>query len=384
MKPIPYGKQEIIDEDIKAVVDVLKSDFLTQGPKVEEFEKKFAAYIGSKYAVTVSNGTAALHLAALSLGVKKGTKVITSPISFVATANCIEYCGGEVDFCDINPDTLCLDINLVREKLENSPKGTYSGIIPVDFAGYPVQMDEIRSLANEYDLWILEDSCHAPGGCFVDNKGVNQNCGNGSYANAAIFSFHPVKHIACGEGGMVTTNDEKVYEKLKLLRSHGITKDSNKLFSNHGGWYYEMQNLGYNYRLPDIQCALGISQLKRATFNIEKRREIAKNYINNLNGLPISIPKSNYFDGHAFHLFVILTDKRFELYNYLRENKILTQIHYIPIHQMPFYKEKYGKQTLKSAEKYYENCISLPIYPSLDNHEQDYIIDSIKSFYEEI
>jgi len=177
---------------------------------------------------------------------------------------------------------------------------------------------------------------------------------------------------------------EKVYEKLKLLRSHGITKDSNKLFSNHGSWYYEMQNLGYNYRLPDIQCALGISQLKRATFNIEKRREIAKNYINNLNGLPISIPKSNYFDGHAFHLFVILTDKRLELYNYLRGNKIFTQIHYIPIHQMPFYKEKYGKQTFKSAEKYYENCISLPIYPSLDNQEQDYIIDSIKSFYEQI
>lgn len=384
MKPIPYGKQEIIDEDIKAVVDVLKSDFLTQGPKVEEFEKKFAAYIGSKYAVTVSNGTAALHLATLSLGVKKGSKVITSPISFVASANCIEYCGGEVDFCDINPETLCLDINLVKEKLENSPKGTYSGIIPVDFAGYPVQMDEIRTIANDYDLWILEDSCHAPGGCFVDNKGVNQNCGNGSYADAAIFSFHPVKHIACGEGGMVTTNDEKVYEKLKLLRSHGITKDYNKLFSNHGGWYYEMQTLGFNYRLSDIQCALGISQLERAHNNIKKRRQIAKNYIKSLKELPIEIPQANYLVGHAFHLFVILVEDRLELYNFLKKMNIIAQIHYIPIHTMPFYKEKYCKQTFKCAEKYYENCISLPIYPSLENHEQDYIIDSIKSFYEKI
>ncbi|MDA8658136.1 UDP-4-amino-4,6-dideoxy-N-acetyl-beta-L-altrosamine transaminase [Flavobacteriaceae bacterium] len=381
MKPIPYGKQEIIDEDIKAVVDVLKSDFLTQGPKVEEFEKKFAAYIGSKYAVAVSNGTAALHLAALSLGVKKGSKVITSPISFVATANCIEYCGGEITFCDIDPETLCIDVKALRNILDKSPKGTYQGVIPIDFAGYPVQMDEIRSLANEYDLWILEDSCHAPGGYFIDNKGVNQNCGNGSFADAAIFSFHPVKHIACGEGGMVTTNDEKVYEKLKLLRSHGITKDSNKLCSNHGGWYYEMQNLGYNYRLPDIQCALGISQLKRATSNIEKRREIAKNYINNLNGLPISIPKSNYFDGHAFHLFVILTEKRFELYNYLRKNKILTQIHYIPIHQMPYYVRKYGEQKFVNSEFFYNECLSLPIYPGLNKESFSFIIKSITNFF---
>ncbi|MEE2723721.1 MAG: UDP-4-amino-4,6-dideoxy-N-acetyl-beta-L-altrosamine transaminase [Bacteroidota bacterium] len=384
MIPIPYGKQEITDEDITSVINVLKSDFLTQGPKVEEFENKFASYIGSKYAVAVSNGTAALHLAALSLDVKKGTKVITSPISFVATANCIEYCGGEITFCDIDPETLCMDIKELRKILEQSPKGTFQGIIPVDFAGHPIQMDEIRSLANEYNSWILEDSCHAPGGYFFDNKGLNQNCGNGIYADAAIFSFHPVKHIACGEGGMVTTNDKIIYEKLKLYRSHGITKDINKLNNNHGGWYYEMQNLGYNYRLSDIQCALGISQLKRGSSNIEKRREIAKNYIRNLNKLPISIPNSNYFDGHAFHLFVILTDKRNELYHYLREKKIFTQIHYIPIHQMPYYINKYGKQKFNNAEMYYENCISLPIFPSLSNNDQSYIIESIKSFYEQI
>ncbi len=381
MKPIPYGKQEINEEDIKAVVDVLKSDFLTQGPKVEEFESKFAKYVGSKYAIAVSNGTAALHLSAIALSVKKGTKIITTPLSFVATSNCIEYCGGEVEFCDINRETLCLDINLVREKLKNAPKETYSGIIPVDFTGYPVNMEEFRDLANEYKLWILEDSCHAPGGYFIDLKKQIQKCGNGNYADLAIFSFHPVKHIACGEGGMITTNDFNLYEKVKLLRTHGITKEKDKLAEFHGGWSYEMQTLGYNYRLSDIQCALGISQLKRASFHIKKRREIAKNYIKNLSGLPISIPKSNYFKGHAFHLFVILTDKRLELYNHLKENKIFTQIHYIPIHTMPYYQDKYGIQKFKNAEKYYQTCVSLPIYPSLSNDEQAFIIDSIRSFY---
>jgi len=379
---IPYGRQEINDKDIKSVVEVLKSDFLTQGLKVEEFENKFASYIGSKYAVSVSNGTAALHIAALSLGVKKGTKVITSPISFVATANCIEFCGGEITFCDIDPETLCIDIKALKKILEGSPKGTYQGLIPVDFAGYPVQMDEIRSLANDYDLWILEDSCHAPGGYFVDNEDLNQNCGNGSYADAAIFSFHPVKHIACGEGGMVTTNNEKIYEKLKLLRSHGITRDLSKLNNNHGGWYYEMQILGFNYRLSDIQCALGISQLERAHENIEKRRQIAKNYFKFLKELPIEIPQANYIEGHAFHLFVILVKDRLELYNFLKKMNILAQVHYIPIHKMPYYEDKYGEQKFENAELYYQKCISLPIYPSLEEKNQRYIIKTIKKFYE--
>ena len=379
---IPYGRQEINDKDIKSVVEVLKSDFLTQGLKVEEFENKFAAYIGSKYAVSVSNGTAALHIAALSLGVKKGTKVITSPISFVATSNCIEFCGGEITFCDIDPETLCIDIKALKKILEGSPKGTYQGLIPVDFAGYPVQMDEIRSLANDYDLWILEDSCHAPGGYFVDNEDLNQNCGNGSYADAAIFSFHPVKHIACGEGGMVTTNNEKIYEKLKLLRSHGITRDLSKLNNNHGGWYYEMQILGFNYRLSDIQCALGISQLERAHENIEKRRQIAKNYFKFLKELPIEIPQANYIEGHAFHLFVILVKDRLELYNFLKKMNILAQVHYIPIHKMPYYEDKYGEQKFENAELYYQKCISLPIYPSLEEKNQRYIIKTIKKFYE--
>ena len=271
MEPIPYGKQDINNEGIKAVVDVLKSDFITQGPKVEEFESEFAKYIGSKYAIAVSNGTAALHLSALAMGVKRH-KIITT-LSFVATSNCIEYCGGEVEFCDINPDTLCLDIDLVRKKLKNAPKGTYSGIIPVDFAGYPVNMEEFRDLANEYNLWILEDSCHAPGGYYTDSKNQIQRCGNGNYADLAIFSFHPVKHIACGEGGMITTNDLDLYEKIKLLRTHGITKEKDKLADISGGWSYEMQTLGFNYRLADIQC-FGINTTKRAEKNLKKENQL--------------------------------------------------------------------------------------------------------------
>ena len=384
MKPIPYGKQEINKEDIDAVVDVLKSDFLTQGPKVEEFESKFAAYIGSKYAIAVSNGTAALHLSALAMGVKRGTKIITSPLSFVATSNCIEYCGGEVVFCDINPETLCLDINLVREKLESAPKETYSGIIPADFAGYPVNMEEFGDLAKEYNLWILEDSCHAPGGYFIDSKKQIQKCGNGNYADLAIFSFHPVKHIACGEGGMITTNDFDLCEKIKLLRTHGITKEKDKLAEFHGGWSYEMQNLGFNYRLSDIQCALGLSQLRRAENNLKKRRSIANYYKKKLKSLPIEFPEANYDPGTAFHLFIIYTEDRLNLYNFLKEKNIYTQVHYIPIHTMPYYVKKYGSQKYKFTESHYDKCLSIPIYQGLDRQTQDYVIESIKSFYDKL
>ena len=382
INPIPYGKQEINDQDIASVVDVLKSDFLTQGPRVEKFEKDFAKYIGSKYAVAVSNGTAALHLSALSLGVKNGSKVITSPISFSSTANSIEFCGGEIDFCDIDPNSLCLDIDLVRNKLEKFPKGTYNGIIPVDFAGYPVNMEPYKELADEYGLWILEDSCHAPGGYFLDKKGKKQNCGNGRFSDASIFSFHPVKHIACGEGGMVTTNNFEIYEKLKLYRSHGITKDPKKLSKNDGGWYYEMKVLGYNYRLSDLQCALGISQLKRANSNIIKRREISKIYNSAFKDLPIGIPTANFNEGHAFHLFVITCNERDQLYEFLKRKRILTQIHYIPIYKMPYYKNKYGFQKYENAELYYSRCLSLPIFPTLKDEDLEYIINSVKEFYE--
>src|SRR5690606_38783599 len=247
--------------------------YLTQGPKIKEFEDNFANYIGCKYAVAVSNGTAALHLCVIALGLKSGDKVITTPITFAASANCIRYCGGEVVFGEIDPETYLLDINSVKEILKSSPKGTYKGIIPVDFAGRAVDLEAYKKLAEEYDLWIIEDACHAPGGSFIDIQGQRQHCGNGTFADLAIFSFHPVKHIAAGEGGMITTNDEQLYQKLLQLRTHGIVK-SEEAFTNtidfaggheaYPGWYMEMQLLGFNYRLTDFQAALGMSQLKRA------------------------------------------------------------------------------------------------------------------------
>ena len=361
-------------------------------PKIFEFETKFAQYIGSKFAVAVSNGTAALHLSALSLGVKKGTKVITSPLSFVATSNAVLYCGGEVEFCDINPETLLLDINQVRKKIESQPLGTYSGIIPIDFAGYPVQMDEFRALADKYGLWILEDSCHAPGGTFNDFKGKLQNCGNGNYADLAIFSFHPVKHIACGEGGMITTNNENLYNKLLELRTHGISKDSAKFqnsieiagsYNKYPSWYMEMQDIGFNYRLSDIHASLGISQLKRAETSLLRRKQIANKYFEVFNGKDFIKWQSGFISGHAYHLYILQVPYRLELYEYLKKFKIYTQIHYFPIHLMPYYKSLgWKKGDFPIVEKYYEQCISLPIYPSLKNKEQELIIDKIIDFYE--
>lgn len=384
---IPYGKQHITKEDTEAVVKALQSDFLTQGPTVAEFEKNFAQYIGSKYAIAVSNGTAALHLCALALDVRTSNRVITTPITFAASANCILYCGGEVSFADIDPATGVMDINMVREMLVKKPKGHYHGIIPVDFAGYPVNMEEYRKLADEFGLWIIEDACHAPGGHFIDSKGTKQHCGNGNFADLSIFSFHPVKHIATGEGGMITTNNEKLYKELLKLRTHGITKDPLQLHRNDGGWYYEMQELGYNYRIPDILCALGISQLKRADEGLIKRKKIAEKYdqaFEKMEGItPLSLEKSLNEKGisHAYHLYVIQTKERLRLYNHLRVNNIFAQVHYIPVYQMPYY-QKNGFENVKCqhAEKYYSECLSLPMYPTLSEKEQNLVIDSIFTF----
>jgi dTDP-4-amino-4,6-dideoxygalactose transaminase len=279
---IPYGKQNIIKKDIDAVVDVLKSEFITQGSKVSEFEALFAYYVGAKYSVAVSSGTAALHLANIAVGTKTGNKVLTSPISFVATSNSVLYCGGEVDFVDIDPHTFLIDLNKLEEKLRRNRKSVYSGIIPVDFAGLPVNVENLRYIANKYNLWIIEDACHAPGGYFFDSKGIKQYCGNGVYSDLQIFSFHPVKHIAAGEGGMITTNNKRLYEQIVRLRNHGIIRNSHNWAKNIEGWYYEMQELGYNYRLSDINCALAVSQLKRAGDGIKKRNEIAKNIMRHL------------------------------------------------------------------------------------------------------
>lgn len=381
---IPYGRQHITDEDIQAVVKTLKSNWLTQGPAVEAFEKAFAEYTGAKYAVAVSNGTTALHLSVLALNLQPRQKVITTPITFAASANCIRYCDADVVFVDIDPDTALLDINKVKSLIESHPKGAFAGIIPVDFAGYPVDLEAFRDLAKEHDLWIIEDACHSPGGWRKDSKGQQQNCGSGAYADLAIFSFHPVKHIACGEGGMVTTNDRELYEKLLILRTHGITKDPDLLNENHGGWYYEMQTLGYNYRLPDLNCALGLSQLQRADAGIKRRLEIAAIYDEALRDLPLKTMQAPEGISHAYHLYVIQTEKRKELYDYLKSYGIYSQVHYIPVHTMPYYKSLgWEKGMMPNAEAYYEKCLSLPMYPSLTKKEQKFIIQQIKTFYNE-
>lgn len=397
---IPYGKQHITDEDINEVVAVLRSEFITQGPKIAEFEKLFADYVGSKYAVAVSNGTTALHLSVLALGLDEAQRVITTPITFAASANCIRYCGGEVFFVDIDPDSYLIDLSKVEDELKQASAGKYRGIIVVDFAGKVVDLEHVKRIANEYNLWIIEDACHAPGGFFIDSVNQKQFAGNCAFADIAIFSFHPVKHIATGEGGMITTNDIDIYHRLIKLRTHGITRDVD-LFQNSKkmaigidvepdysaidewpGWYMEMQELGYNYRLTDFQAALGISQLARAEAGIQRRREVAENYYAAFKEAGYIKGQSGSIEGHAYHLYIIEVEDRLGLYNYLRKNNVHTQIHYFPCHLMPYYR-KFGwnQGDLPFAENYYSKCISLPMFPTLTDEQQSKVITLIENYY---
>ncbi len=380
-RPIPYGRQSIDDADIAAVTDALTSDFLTQGPLVKKFEEEFATYVGAPYAVCCANGTAALHLAALALNVSPGQKVLTTPITFAASSNSILYCAGQIEFVDIDPKTFLIDIDALERKLSDAPKGMYSGIIPVDLTGLPVNIEKVSALAKEHGLWIIEDACHAPGGFFIDSKGKEVKCGSGQYSDLICFSFHPVKHITSGEGGMITTADEALYKRLLKLRTHGITRENMPV--EKGGWYHEMQVLGYNYRLPDLNCALGISQLKKAEKGLIRRKEIAAKYDKAIEEIP-QVTRQQQPDGfsNAYHLYVVLVEDRKGLYDFLREKSIFTQVHYIPAHLHPYYQElgwKHGD--LPKAEAYYDRCLSLPMYPTLEDEEQEYVIETIRSFY---
>jgi UDP-4-amino-4,6-dideoxy-N-acetyl-beta-L-altrosamine transaminase len=392
---IPYGKQNITEEDIESVVIALKGEYLTQGPKILEFEKLFANYVGSRFAVAVSNGTAALHLSAIALNLKKGEKVITTPITFAASANCIRYCDGDVIFSDIDSESYLIDLNKIEELISKYPKGTIKGIIPVDFAGRAVNLEKVKELANKYNLWIIEDACHAPGGFFIDSKGIKQKCGNGNFADLSIFSFHPVKHIATGEGGMITTNNENLYNRLLDLRSHGITRIHENFLntiefssgsnnqSSFPGWYMEMQTLGYNYRFTDFQAALGISQLNRAEEGLFRRKNIAEKYKKAFSGKKFLISQSDTVIGHAYHLYILEVKDRIGLYNHLKNKNIYAQIHYIPCHLMPYYRNLGWKDgDMPIAESYYKNCISIPMYPSMTDDDVDFVIDEIINFYE--
>lgn len=375
---IPYGKQWISEDDIEKVTDILKSDYLTTGPYVKNFEKEFAEFVNAKYAVAVANGTAALHLAAKALGVNLKSDVITSPMSFAATSNCVLYNSGNPIFADITErglvDPLEIDKNLTEET---------KGIIPVHYMGLPSELEEISKIAKEKDLFIIEDACHAIGARYK-----NSLIGDCKYSDVAVFSFHPVKHITTGEGGIITTNNKELFNLLLDLRTHGITKDKSKFKTNHTEpWYQEMQHLGFNYRLTDIQAALGLSQLSRVDQFIKRRREIAATYLDffiDYESFVETIKEKDY-EIHSYHLFVIkLKDskRREELFNFLRKNGIYCQVHYIPIYWHPYYQELgFKKKLCPKTEDFYERIISLPMYPALTDEELDHVLLSLKKFF---
>lgn len=383
MKTIPYGRQNITEEDIDAVVRVLRSEYLTQGPTIAEFETAFCRAIGARFGVAVANGTAALHIAALALNVKPGCRVLTTPITFAASANCLRYCGAEVEFIDIDPGTRCLDLSLLEARLESMPQGYYDGVVPVDYAGYPLDLPRLRELADRFGLWVLEDACHAVGSWITAPDGTRIHSGEASCTELACFSFHPVKHITTGEGGMVTTSSEAIYQRLLRLRSHGITRVPGDLRENHGGWYYEMQELGYNYRLTDMQAALGLSQLQRLGESNNRRQQIADRYDQAFKALPMTLPPRPSHGYHSFHLYVIETDRRSELYDFLRGRGILTQVHYIPVNHMPYYRSLgYCPEQTPRALHFYHRALSLPIFPTLSDDEQSFVIQSMQEFYQ--
>jgi UDP-4-amino-4,6-dideoxy-N-acetyl-beta-L-altrosamine transaminase len=391
MDLIPYGRQKIEAEDIEAVVNVLKSDFLTQGPAVAEFEKSVANFLkkisGDQkdiHCLAVNNGTSALQMACIALGLKKGDKVLVTSNSFAASANCVLYAGGDVEFVDISLTDYCIDYEELDARLSKQPKGTYKGIIAVDFAGIPLDLKRLREICNHHSVWLIEDACHALGAQSKRDGEEMYAAADGRYADVSILSFHPVKHIATGEGGMVTTRSDGLFEKMKLLRTHGITKEPSKMTKCDGGWYYEMQELGYNWRISDILCALGTRQMSRIESNLTSRRKIAEIYDRELSGLPLILPKVSKDVLHAYHLYVIRTIKpedRKKLYDYLIENKIYTQVHYIPIYRFPYYIQKYGKQVRQACDAYYESCLSIPMYHTLSEIDQNRVIATIKAFF---
>lgn len=375
VKYIPYAAQWIEDDDIEAVAEVLKSDYLTTGPKIAQFEQAFAQYVGARYAVAISSGTAALHAACFAAGIKEGDEVITTPMTFAASANCILYCGGRPIFADIDSYTYNIDPNEIERHITPKTKA----IIPVHFTGQPCDMDAINDIAKKYGLIVIEDAAHALGATYKGKK-------IGSISDMTCFSFHPVKHITTGEGGMITTNDENLYKKLLQFRSHGITRDRTLLMHDQGPWYYEQQFLGYNYRMTDIQAALGISQLKKIDRFLSRRREIVETYNKAFAGIDeIITPYQMNEAQSAWHLYVLqlklerLKATRKEIYIALQQKDMGVNVHYIPVYYHPYYKQLgYNKGLCPNAERLYERIITIPLYPKMSDEDVEYVIDAVK------
>ncbi|WP_066192289.1 UDP-4-amino-4,6-dideoxy-N-acetyl-beta-L-altrosamine transaminase [Gracilibacillus timonensis] len=372
---IPYGKQSLDEEDIQAVVNVLRSDYLTTGPAINQFEEAIAAYVDSKYAVAFSSGTAALHGACFAAGITEGDEVITTPMTFVASSNCVLYQGGTPIFADIDPVTYNINPLEIEKKITNKTKA----IIPVDFTGQPCELEEIIEIARRHKLIVIEDAAHALGATYRGQK-------IGSISDMTMFSFHPVKHITTGEGGVITTNNKVYYEKLLAFRSHGITRDRSQMMDDHGPWYYEMQFLGYNYRMTDIQAALGISQLRKSDQFLERRKEIVEKYNWHFKDIKeVVIPKQSAFVESSWHIYVlrfcsnVLQVSKAKLFNELRNCDIGVNVHYIPVHKQPYYKNLgYNQCNYLEAEHLYEEAITLPLFPSMTDQEVEYIIQTIK------
>ena len=374
---IPYAKHDITDDDITAVVEAMKSGYLTGGQQLSTFEENFKEYVDADYALAVSSGTAALHLAVAAMEVPSCKTVLVPSLTFAATANSVLYCGAKVEFVDIDPDTLLIDLDIVKEKIELNPD-KYAGVMVVDYAGYPVDTKAIRSICNKYNLWIIEDAAHAPG-AILNRSGEVVKVGSSLYADITVFSFHPAKHLTTGEGGMLTTRNKELYDKIKLIRSHAMSKENKK--SQEEGWYYAIEKLGYNYRMSEINAALGVSQLKRAAKNLTRRREIAATYDSELAQMSIKLPIIDPVSTHAYHLYIIQSDNRHQLYDHLKAKGIYAQVHYIPLHLQDYYKDFDGAETLLNTEAYYNSCLSIPMYPSLSSEEQYYVIEIIKQIH---
>jgi len=389
---ILYGRQHITEEDIEAVVKVLRSDFLTQGPVVPAFEQKLCDYTGAKHAVAVNSCTSALHIACLALGLGPGDTLWTSPITFVASTNCALYCGASVDFVDIEPDTALMSVDKLEEKLKRAEKeGKLPKIvITVHFAGQPCDMEEIHALSQQYGFKIIEDAAHAIGAEYKEEK-----VGSCRYSDITVFSFHPVKIITTGEGGVAMTNDLHLSEKMEIFRSHGITRDPNKMKKNPSGyWYYEQIELGFNYRMSDIQAALGLSQMERLDPYVLRRNEIASWYDKEFSSENIEPLVQKKGRSSAYHLYVVRVSggkkDRDSLYNFLHKNEIGVNLHYIPINRQPFYSDKLNyclskeganEMLLEQADIYYSSTLTIPLYPNLKQDELLFIVRSIYKFF---